>query len=95
MESAEVEDGAMGGERRKQLRCSSQPPWARKGSAGQKPAGTISVFKKWELYTRSLTLSLGELPEQIIKQTVDTKPEENMGIRREGEFVRNKLPKPE
>lgn len=62
---------------------------------GQEPAGTISLFKKWELYTQSLTLSLGKLPEQIIKQTVDTNPEENMGIRREGEFVRSKLPKPE
>lgn len=35
------------------------------------------------------------MPEQIIKQTVDTKPEENIGIRREDEFVKNKLPKPE
>lgn len=40
-------------------------------------------------------LSLGKVPEQIIKQTVHTKPEENIGIRREDEFVKNKLPKPE
>lgn len=93
--SAQAEDSPVGGEQRKQLGCSSQPPRARKGPMGQKLAGTISLFKKWELYTRSLTLSLGKLPEQIIKQTVDAKPEESMGIRREGEFVRNKLPKPE
>lgn len=59
---------------------------------GQKRARTISLFKEWKLHTlKSLTLSLGKLPEQMIKQTVDTKPEENMGIRREGEFVRNKM----
>lgn len=86
MESAQAEDSPMGGEWRKQLQCSSQPPQARKGPAGQKRAGTISLFKKWELPTRTLTLSLGKLPEQIIKQTIDTKPEKNTGIRREGEF---------
>lgn len=54
----------------------------------QKPAGTISPFIKQYLYIRSLTLSLGKDPEQIIKQTADTKPEDNTGIRREDETVK-------
>lgn len=46
MESAQAEDSPAGGERRKQLQCFSQPPWARKGPEGQKPADTISLSLK-------------------------------------------------
>lgn len=92
MESAQAENDVMGGEQRKELGCSFQIPLARKYTMEGKPAGTTSLFKKQDLYTSSLTLSFGKVPEQIVKQTVDTKPEENIGIRREDEFVKNKLP---
>lgn len=44
MESAPADP--VGGEQRKELGCSSQTLWARKYPMEQKPAGTISPFKK-------------------------------------------------
>lgn len=46
VESVQVEEGSAGVKWRKQLQYSSQPPWARKSPTAQKPAGTISLFKK-------------------------------------------------
>lgn len=84
MESAQAEDSPMdGGSNHDVL-----PSHLRLGKVqqGRNQQAQYLSLKRKELHTSSLTLSLGKLPKQIIKQAVDINPEENMGVRREGGF---------